>query len=155
MNTVFLGLGSNLGEKENNILKAYELISSQIADIQSKSSFYYSEAWGFESENSFVNSVIQIETSLEPLHLLDKLKEIENEIGRIQKSSNQHYKDRIIDVDILFFNNDIINNNDLSIPHPFINQRLFVLEPLNEIASELRHPILNLKVSELLSSLKN
>lgn len=155
MNTVFLGLGSNLGEKENNILKACEFISATIGEIQVMSSFYFSEAWGFKSQNSFVNTVIQVETGMEPLPLLVQLKKIEVEIGRKNKSAKEVYDDRVIDIDILFFNNEIIKNEHLAIPHSYINQRLFVLEPLNEIAGDFVHPELNIKVKDLLSSLKN
>lgn len=155
MNTVFLGLGSNLGEKKNNIMKAYDLIRAEIGDVEKIASFYYSEAWGFESHNSFVNTVIQVKTSLKPIQLLTQLKKIEIKIGRKNKSNKQVYDDRLIDIDILFYNDEIIKNEYLCIPHPYLNQRLFVLEPLNEIAEDFVHPELNIKVVDLLSSLKN
>lgn len=154
MNTVFLGLGSNLGEKEKNILKAYELIIQEIGEIKKRSSFYYSEAWGFESENIFVNSVIEVNTLLTPQLLLIQLKSIEAEIGRKYQSIGSEYTDRMIDLDILFYNHDIIKNEQLTIPHPFLHRRLFVLVPLNEIAENFIHPELKLTVKTLLSSIK-
>jgi 2-amino-4-hydroxy-6-hydroxymethyldihydropteridine diphosphokinase len=155
MNTVFLGLGSNIGDKENNILKAYDLIKTEIGNIEKLSSFYYSEAWGFESQNSFVNTVIQVKTHLDPLHLLEKLKIIETNMGRMDKTTKLNYEDRSIDIDILFYNNEIFKNEHLCVPHPHINQRLFVLEPLNEFAADFIHPELNSKVIDLLYRLKN
>lgn len=155
MNTVFLGLGSNLGNKEDNILKAYDLISSEIGSIQCKSSFYYSEAVGFKSHNGFVNSVIQVKTIFKPFPLLNQLKKIEIDIGRKKKSIDQVYNDRIIDIDILFFNDAILKKENLQIPHPYVNERLFVLVPLKEIAADFIHPELSKKVSDLLFSIKD
>lgn len=131
---IYLSLGSNLGDKEGNILRAYALIEQRIGHIVRKSSLYRTEPWGFESSNDFLNSVIAIETSLTPRELLTETQRIEKEIGRTAKTSaNGSYQDRLIDIDILIYNDLIIDEPDLQIPHPLMNQRDFVLKPLKEI----------------------
>jgi 2-amino-4-hydroxy-6-hydroxymethyldihydropteridine diphosphokinase len=145
---VFIGLGSNIGNKELNIEKAIEHIEKQ-ANILLKSSIYSSEPWGFDSSYSFLNSVIKIETQLTPQLLFEFLKEIELKMGRVKKNKNE-YEDRIIDLDILFFDDEIISNETLSIPHIQLVNRKFVLEPLNEISSDFIHPLLNKTIGVLL-----
>jgi 2-amino-4-hydroxy-6-hydroxymethyldihydropteridine diphosphokinase len=135
MNIVYLALGSNLGDKEKNISKAYELISL-IGKILLKSELYYSKAKGFDSENDFVNSVIKIETKLNPIELLNEIQAIERNMGRLKKSMLQKYEDRIIDIDILYFNKENVNYDFLTIPHPMINLRDFVLEPLKNLKEQ-------------------
>ena len=131
---IYLSLGSNLGDKEGNILRAYALIEQRIGHIVRKSSLHRTAPWGFESSNDFLNSVIAIETSLTPHELLTETQRIEKEIGRTTKTSaNGTYQDRLIDIDILIYNDLIIDEPDLQIPHPLMNQRDFVLNPLKEI----------------------
>ena len=131
---IYLSLGSNLGDKEGNILRAYALIEQRIGHIVRKSSLYRTEPWGFESSNDFLNSAIAIETSLSPRQLLKETQRIEKEIGRTAKTSaDGTYQDRLIDIDILIYNDLIIDEPDLQIPHPLMNQRDFVLKPLKEI----------------------
>lgn len=131
---IYLSLGSNLGDKEGNILRAYALIEERIGHIVRKSSLHRTEPWGFESSNDFLNSVIAIETSLTPRELLTETQRIEREIGRTAKTSaDGGYQDRLIDIDILMYNDIIIDEPDLQIPHPLMNQRDFVLNPLKEI----------------------
>lgn len=136
MHICFLGLGSNLGNKEENIEKAYQLIEERIGNIVSKSSLYYSKPVDFESENDFVNSVCKVESIInDPFKILKITQEIEKQLGRKAKSINRIHTDRIIDIDILFFDNKEINTPDLIIPHPKIEERDFVKVPLKEIKS--------------------
>ena len=131
---IYLSLGSNLGDKEGNILRAYTLIEQRIGHIARKSSLHRTAPWGFESSNDFLNSVIAIETSLTPRELLTETQRIEKEIGRTAKTSaDGTYQDRLIDIDILIYNDLIIGEPDLQIPHPLMNQRDFVLNPLKEV----------------------
>ncbi|MEI6555389.1 MAG: 2-amino-4-hydroxy-6-hydroxymethyldihydropteridine diphosphokinase [Paludibacter sp.] len=140
MALVYLGFGTNLGDKERNLNDAILKISQDIGKVICQSSFYASKPWGFESENDFLNAVILAETNLSPLELLAKTQEIELELGRTVKSTNG-YADRVIDIDILLFDNEIIDLPELKIPHPLITERDFVYIPLLEIAPNLLHPI--------------
>ena len=151
MNIVFIGLGSNIENKIKNIENAYKQIEKHVGNIILKSTFYFSKPFEFESDNDFVNSVICIQSKLNPIELLVALNKIEKKLGRINKSVAKIYSDRIIDLDILYFNDIIINSPDLTIPHPHMYNRSFVLEPLNEIAGNFIDPKLNKSVSELYS----
>ncbi len=142
MAIVFLGLGSNLGNKELNIKKALELIEQKAGALKTVSSFYHSKAWGYISENEFVNIVAEVESTLTPTELLNILKQIEKELGRATKTIFG-YEDRVIDIDILFYDNLILNTPELKIPHPLLGKRDFVLYPLAEIAPDFIHPVLN------------
>lgn len=138
MNQVYLGLGTNLGNKENNLLLAIEKIKFELGEIEKVSTFYESEPWGFESESNFVNAVVKVATLLNPFEVLAKIQEIEHQMGRIK--SKKGYEDRLIDIDILYFNDEIIENETLTIPHPHIKKRDFVLNPLLEIDPNLICP---------------
>lgn len=129
----YLSLGSNLGNKEDNLTKAVSLISEKVGKVVRRSSFYYSEPWGFQSENSFVNLCIAVETSLAPLDLLHSTQLIERTMGRTRKSKDGLYHDRIIDIDILLYGNRHISLPELQIPHPLMTRRDFVMIPLREI----------------------
>lgn len=140
MTKVYLGLGSNLGDKESNLHLSIEKIKERIGKVISLSAFYASEPWGFESDNSFLNAAVCVETVLSPLVLLEEIQKIEKEMGRTKKSTGGIYSDRLIDIDILFYGNLIIRSEKLSVPHPLIKERSFVIIPLNEIAPELIDP---------------
>lgn len=140
-NYVFLGLGTNLGDRETNLTKAQELIRKSIGQIDSRSAIYESEPWGFQSENNFLNMVIKVHTSLKPIDLVKEIQIIEGQLGRIRES--RQYASRTIDIDILLYRNLVIDNPDLIIPHPLIQDRRFVLVPLCEIAPEMVHPVLS------------
>lgn len=129
----YLSLGSNLGNKEDNLNKAVSLISEKVGKVVRRSSFYYSEPWGFQSENSFVNLCIAVETSLAPLDLLHSTQLIERTMGRTRKSKDGLYHDRIIDIDILLYGDQHISLPELQIPHPLMTRRDFVMIPLREI----------------------
>ena len=149
MAKVFLGLGTNLGDKRNNLLTAVTNIEEKIGKVTSLSSFYETEPWGFKSDNSFLNAALCVETSLEPVAILHIIKEIEVEMGRTQKSVNKVYSDRPIDIDILLYDDMIIKSDELTIPHPLMTERDFVMKPLVEIAGDTVHPILGKKLLEI------
>ena len=130
---IYLGLGSNLGDRQGNISRAYAEIEKLIGTIVRQSALYESEPWGFESDNSFINSVICCETTLSPHEVLKKTQSIERQLGRTQKSVDGHYHDRTIDIDILLYDDLTVNEPDLKIPHPLMRQRDFVMKPLSEI----------------------
>ena len=139
VHTVYLSLGTNLGNKEQNLLTAIAEIGRRIGPIKAQSAFLATEPWGFESENTFLNAAIRIETNLSPIALLDETQQIERDMGRTQKSSANcqlstvNYQDRIIDIDILLYDDLHIDTPRLTIPHPPMQQRDFVLIPLKEI----------------------
>ena len=130
---VYLGLGSNLGDKAANITLAVQYIEEQIGHVVRQSALYYSEPWGFESENDFVNAVVRCETTLTPHKLLRATQRIERQMGRKRKSKDGVYHDRIIDIDILLYDDLTVDTPTLKIPHPLMQQRDFVMEPLREI----------------------
>lgn len=151
MANVYIGLGTNIGDKKKNITDATIIIGAVMGDIRQLSSLYETEPWGFESPNSFLNAVILIQTDLEPEKCLQIAKAIEREMGRIH--TKEGYEDRIIDVDILFYDNITYQSQDLTIPHPLIPKRDFVLKPMAEIAPEFVHPLLGKNMKELLNEL--
>lgn len=134
---VYLGLGSNLGDRNAHIEQAIALIHERVGEVVRRSSFIETEPWGFESENKFLNGVILCETELTPRQLLKATQKIERELGRKKKSASSHishlYKDRPIDIDILLYDDLTIDEPDLKIPHPLMEQRDFVMIPLREI----------------------
>ena len=149
MAIVYLGLGTNLGDKAANLHAAVHLISGKIGKVISLSSFYATAPWGFESENSFLNAAICVETSLSPLEVLHRTQEIERMLGRTQKSERNVYHDRIIDIDLLLYDKEIIQTPELTLPHPLMLQREFVMKPLLEIAPDVVHPVFGKKLSAL------
>ena len=131
--TAYLSLGTNLGDKEHNLLSAISEIERRIGPVKAQSAFLATEPWGFESQNTFLNAAIRIKTELSPLELLDETQQIERDLGRRQKSVNGQYHDRIIDIDILLYDDLHISTPRLTIPHPHMHERDFVLIPLKEI----------------------
>lgn len=136
MHTVYLGLGSNLGNREANIAEAIRKISENIGVVDRKSSNIITEPWGFDSPNSFVNAAVRCLTNLSPHYLLMATQAIERNMGRTEKTIKGEYHDRIIDIDILLYDDISIDEDDLKIPHPLMNEREFVLKPLNEIKKQ-------------------
>ena len=153
MAKVYLLLGGNLGDRSSFIQKSEQLINSELGKIIIKSSIYETEPWGFQHEQNFYNRVVVINTKLKPQELLKKIHTIENNLGR--KRGNHQYSSRTVDIDILFYDDMILNENDLIIPHSQLHNRRFVLEPLCEIKPEFIHPLMNVSVSELLSQCKD
>jgi 2-amino-4-hydroxy-6-hydroxymethyldihydropteridine diphosphokinase len=157
MSSVFLSLGSNVGSSLEILEKSRVLIEERIGIIMDFSPIYRSEPWGFESPDWFYNQVIRCETSLSPNELLDVILNIEIELGRMRdagvstgSTTAQTYENRLIDIDILYFDNEIISNETVQIPHKHIQDRKFVLMSLCDIASDFVHPILNKTSLELL-----
>lgn len=151
---LYLSLGTNLGNKRENLTRAIELLSLALGKCIAVSKFIETAPWGFDSENSFLNCVAAFETALAPMQLLDMTESIERGLGRTQKSNNGHYRDRIIDIDILLYGDNIIVNDRLTIPHPLMHKRDFVLEPLAEIAPDTQHPVLHKSIKQLMEENK-
>lgn len=149
MATVYLGLGTNLGNKEANLRTAIYKLQERIGKQVSLSSFYETAPWGFESDHSFLNAVIGLETSLSPIEILHITQEIEKELGRTKKSVNGSYSDRLIDIDILLYDTLVLQTPELTIPHPLMTERDFVMKPLIEIAGNVIHPTRQKTLSEL------
>jgi 2-amino-4-hydroxy-6-hydroxymethyldihydropteridine diphosphokinase len=147
---VFLLLGSNMDDRPATLHKARTLLSAQVGDIIAQSGYYESEPWGFEANTWFINQALHIETSLAPLPLLHAIQRIERQLGRIRATPPGIYASRPIDIDILFYGNDIINMPELIIPHPLLQQRRFALLPLCEIAPDYIHPLLHKTTAALL-----
>jgi 2-amino-4-hydroxy-6-hydroxymethyldihydropteridine diphosphokinase len=152
MNSVYLSLGSNLGNRMKYLNDALRLIEEKIGKIVKRSSVYETEPWGIKDQSMFLNMAVGVTTDISPALLLETILEIEHKLGRIRIAK---WYERIIDLDILFYNREIINDKDLVIPHPYLQERKFVLEPLNEIAPDFDHPALKITVKELLLNCKD
>jgi 2-amino-4-hydroxy-6-hydroxymethyldihydropteridine diphosphokinase len=148
MNIAYLLLGSNLGDKGVNLTTALKLIEKSAGKIVSKSLVYETAPWGIEDQEDFLNQAICLETQLSARELLKNILLIEERLGRIR---TKKWEARLIDIDILFFNSDVIRTKNLTIPHPFLHQRKFVLVPLCQIEEAYIHPVLKKTVKELLS----
>ncbi len=148
----YLGLGSNLGNREENIKNAISKLSSD-PDIliEKRSSMIETKPYGNNDQPDFINSAIEIDTDLPPEKLLSKCLVVENELGR---KRNEKWGSRIIDIDILFFGNHIINLQKLTVPHPDLHNREFVLRSLNEICPDFIHPVLDKSIKEIYLELK-
>ena len=151
-NRVYLALGSNLGNRPINLLRAIGYIAERIGIFSAISPVHETKPWEFVSENNFLNMVICIETQLPAEEILSITQSIERTIGRKEKTTHS-YQDRLIDIDIIAYNDLILRSETLQLPHPLFHKRLFVLEPFNEIAPDYIHPVLGKKVEELLSFL--
>ena len=148
MNKAFLLTGTNLGDREKNLQQANELVGKFCGSIVKLSSVYETAAWGKTDQPNFLNQVLQIKTRLMPEDLMNEILKIENLMGR---KRSERYGPRIIDIDILFFNEAIIDEPNVKIPHPELQNRKFALAPLAEIAPALQHPVFQLSISELLA----
>ena len=146
---IYLSLGTNLGNKTENLEQAYRLIRERIGPILKTSSNFETEPWGFEHDSNFLNTAIEIITNLSPFDLLERCQQIEREMGRIKTKAG--YEARIIDIDILFYHQQLIEDEKLIVPHPYIANRQFVLQPMAEIAPDFTHPTLQKNIAEILS----
>ena len=177
MKEVLILLGSNRGDRMDYLARGIQMISEQAGKLLKKSSVYETEPWGFDDPTSFLNQVVEIETSLSPGELLEQLLNIETKLGRVRpfsgcgcgvpalppgseqpssdKLGGQGYTGRTIDLDILFFGNKLVFTDSLMIPHPRLHERRFTLVPLNEIAPDFVHPVLKKKVSGLLNECRD
>ena len=154
MTTVYLGLGTNIGNRKENLTRAIEALSLALGPCTAQSSFIETAPWGFDSENAFLNCAVAFETELVPLELLDTTEKVEREMGRTTKSNGGVYHDRVIDIDILLYGSEIIETPRLAIPHPLMHMRDFVLEPLAEIAPHAIHPTTGKSIKELAAEIK-
>lgn len=143
---VFLCLGSNLGDREENLRAAYSAIHKTIGKVAKKSHVYETEPWGNKNQDPFLNQVIMINTMKDPRELMEALSKIERELGR---KRSEKWGPRIIDIDILFYGKRIIRDKGLEVPHPELHQRAFVLAPMLEIAPDYVHPVLKKQIDEL------
>ena len=151
--TIILALGSNLGDGRANLLRAIELIATHIGQIVAQSSVLETEPWGFVSEHTFVNQVIIVKSTLSAEAILAETQQIEKALGRITKSKQGNYTDRIIDIDLIDYDGQIVETVDLQLPHPQMHKRSFVLTPLYEIWPTWEHPILHKNAQELSDNL--
>ena len=135
--TTYLGIGTNLGDRAENLTRAVALISEQVGTVLACSSFMETAPWGFTSDNHFLNAVLAVDTALSPHELLRVTQSIERELGRLHKTIDGNYSDRIIDVDILLYDDLTIVSEELTIPHPYMLIRDCVYLPLEEIAPEV------------------
>jgi len=151
MNTAYILLGGNIGDVRANFTKVEVFLISDGIKITNKSSIYVTKAWGKENQTDFLNQVLEIEITLNANELLTKLLEFEREIGRIREEGKK-WLERAIDIDILFFNDEIINNPPtLIVPHPYIQERKFTLVPLAELTPNFEHPIFKKTINVLLN----
>lgn len=153
MATAYLSLGSNLGDRLRLIQEAVAALTVEAGPVTALSSLYETEPWGFSSPHRFLNVALALETSLSPETLLAVTQRIERDLGRTHKSVDGRYADRTIDIDLLFVGDAVLDTPALTLPHPRLHLRRFVLEPLCEIAPALLHPLLQKSVSQLLAEL--
>ena len=151
MSIVYISIGSNIGDREENCRKAIKLLKENGIALKRESSLYETEPWGVKNQPKFINMAIEVETDKEPEELLRVLKEIEKEIGR---KESVKWGPRVIDLDIIFYNDLILKTENLEIPHPLLHERDFVLKPLCEIAPDKKHPVTGKTVKEMLENLK-
>ena len=156
MAIAYLSLGSNKGDRIGFVQQATSLLNATdgISLIRT-SAFYESEPWGMETETWFVNAVVEVKTTLSPQSLLAECQRIESQLGRKRTEGEKGYQDRTIDIDILFYNKEIINDENLVIPHKFLHLRAFTLVPLLELIPNFEHPILHKTITQLHYDLEN
>lgn len=154
MNITYLLLGTNLGDRRNNFLQACSLLEKNAGNINKISGIYETEPWGFSTSQWFYNMAIELHTELTPEELLHVILKNEKILGR-ERTKNDTYENRIIDIDILLFENQIIQSETLEIPHPRMHLRKFALSPLIEIAPDIIHPVLKKKMRQLLDECKD
>jgi 2-amino-4-hydroxy-6-hydroxymethyldihydropteridine diphosphokinase len=152
MNVAYLLIGGNMGDRLNNLSQAKDAIEKACGNVINASSVYETEAWGLREQDPFYNQAIIVHTSFDASTFLQCLLNIESLIGRVRE---EKYGPRLIDIDIIFFNDDIISSEELTVPHPELQNRRFVLLPLNEVAPEKIHPVFKKTVKQLLEDCKD
>ena len=153
MARVYFSLGSNQGDRLDSLVKATKLVDSLIGKVVGYSAVFESEPWGFNADTTFYNQVLIVDTEFDPQQVLNSVLAIEKSLGRLRSGTT--YSSRIIDIDILFYNAEIIESETLVIPHPLMHLRRFVLEPLASIAPDMIHPGLQVTILFLLSQLND
>lgn len=147
---IYLSLGSNLGHREQHLEEAQKQIQRRIGRLERVSRYYESKSWGYSSAYRFYNCCVSLRTSIGPLRLMELLLDIEQEMGRHRSGTG--YSDRVIDIDLLFYGNSKLDHPNLTLPHPSMGNRRFVLFPLAEIAPDLIHPVTGLSITEMLDA---
>lgn len=153
MHKIFLGIGGNIGNKADNFNKVYTFIKNKLGEIVKSSSVYETPPWGFTADDNFWNQVLIVESQLSQTEVLQKINEIENSFGRERETGK--YNSREMDIDILYYDDLFTETGTLIIPHPRIQQRKFVLVPLNEIAPDFKHPLLRLTSFQMLENCRD
>lgn len=146
MTDLILHTGSNLGNRQANLSKANFLIDMHIGEITKSSAVYVTEPWGVKDQNDFLNQALKVQTELSPKQTLENIHKIEKVLGRIRGIK---WQSRLIDIDLIFFGDQIIDEENLKVPHPHLHKRNFVMTPLNEIIPDFIHPVLNKTIGEL------
>lgn len=149
MEEVLLSLGSNMGDRAENLRRAVALIGEGAGKVTAVSAIYETEPWGFSADTPFYNMAAIVQTTLPPPEFLAVLLAIEEKLGRVREPGAERYTSRPIDIDILLFGDRVIDTEDLIVPHPRLHERMFVLAPLNEIAPDKVHPVLNRSIRDL------
>lgn len=149
MPKLYLSLGSNEGDREQLLRSAIDAIGRLIGPVDGISPLVETEPWGFESPHPFVNAALSVETSLPAMDVLERTQSIERQLGRRRKSIAGRYEDRPIDIDLLLYGDLVLTSERLTLPHPLLPERLFVLEPLAEIAPQILHPTLGKTIQTL------
>jgi 2-amino-4-hydroxy-6-hydroxymethyldihydropteridine diphosphokinase len=152
MNRIYLLLGSNMGNSRQQLITAIKLINKKIGKVTRQSNLYVTAAWGNTNQPDFLNQVIIVESKLAPLQAMQTILGIEEEMGRVRTVKNAP---RIIDIDILFYNKEVIEEKILNVPHPQIPNRRFVLIPLNELSPNFKHPVFQQSIHHLLQICKD
>lgn len=155
MSVVYLSLGSNMGEREKILELSIKEIGKRIGTITKVSSKYETEPWGFVSANKFINMAVEVTTELSPQEVSDRVHQIEDDLGRTRNSNATGYEDRVIDIDILMIDDIVSDNSVLTLPHPKMHLREFVIFPLCEIAPNAIHPLLRSSIEDIKNNLTN
>ena len=150
--TVYLGLGSNLGDKQANIKQALLYITERVGAMLALSDYYETPSWGYHSQELYQNIVVAVATGLAPEELLAVTQDIERTSGRRHKTIGNEYHDRVIDIDILLYDDRIIDTPTLTIPHPLMHRRAFVMQPMKQIAPDIVHPVLHQTMEAIFSA---
>lgn len=155
MSVVYLSLGSNMGERESILELSIKEIGKRIGTITKVSSKYETEPWGFVSANKFINMAVEVTSELSPQEVSDRVHQIEDDLGRTRNSNATGYEDRVIDIDILMIDDIVSDNSVLTLPHPKMHLREFVIFPLCEIAPNAIHPLLRSSIEDIKNNLTN
>lgn len=153
MTRCYILFGSNQGDKEALLERSCALIEERCGMIAERSSAYITEPWGFEAEEWFLNELVVVETELAPDDLMDRLLEIEHELGRVRPPGKTGYSSRTVDLDILYYGDQVIHTEKVTVPHPRLHLRRFALEPLCELIPDFLHPVFNVSQKKLLERL--